>query len=29
MKPHRISGVSAFTTLARFSSMANEIGLPA
>ncbi len=29
MKPHRISGVSAFTTLARLSSMANETGLAA
>ena len=29
MKPHRMSGESAFTTLARLSSMAKEIGLPA
>ena len=29
MNPQRISGVSAFATLARFSSIANEIGLPA
>ena len=28
MKPHRIAGVSAFTTEARFSSMPNDTGLP-